>query len=510
MKNLGFDNLIRNEERALPICAGELRALHFPVAARENYLSTDREEIAARQEMFRDLLAHPELVDLLVTIRENASHLSEMVRKSGLFHDISQEELLYSFRELLLYTDTVGLIAEKGDPLSGKLCSARLKAFFVRGKEIVGTKEFENVKGWIEGLESKLRTIKSLTLGVNLNAQLQAEEIGIVSINDQPFRGSTKFERIFKDKSKFDGYTVLAPLGIRDGGITAQNALRIDQVFYGGMNDIVRRSMMNVKRHFSEEMQKGIFSLCALSDDLAFLLSGARFVQKLAEAGLPLTFPEFGGADVIKRLYDPLLLDKISKSDIVPSDVSFDDEKRSYILTGPNSGGKSVYMQSIGVAYLLFQFGLPVPASSAKMRPFDSIVTHFVEGTVQSTESRLANETARLKDSLSRLHGRALLLLDETFSGTNAYDALLLAEALMRYIEKKGVCALYITHLHELTESVLRDGEKYRHVKLLSAKIEGQKRTYEIVPYTGGHISSDFAKDVVVENGLGFLFEENG
>jgi len=176
------------------------------------------------------------------------------------------------------------------------------------------------------------------------------------------------------------------------------------------------------------------------------------------------------------------------------------------VLTGPNAGGKTVYLTAIGHAQICFQLGLPVCAAAAEMNPYDSIQTHFVAAVVQRSESRLVNETIRLKEILETLTSNTLFLLDETFSSTSAYDGLYLAEALLKYLLRTGCHCLYVTHLHSLAERITemkKNGEN--RVKMLSAEAENGRRTYRIVVSEGDIMKSSLAEDIIRENGLGFL-----
>ncbi|MBQ8511327.1 MAG: hypothetical protein IJ497_01820, partial [Clostridia bacterium] len=158
-------------------------------------------------------------------------------------------------------------------------------------------------------------------------------------------------------------------------------------------------------------------------------------------------------------------------------------------------------------AQLMFQLGLPVCARSAKMKPYEKILTHFVMTTQKQSESRLVNETVRMKESLEQVTKNTLLLLDETFSSTSAYDAMFLAEALIKYLSRMGCSTVYVTHLHELAGRI-RAMDENSGVGMLTAKVADGKRTYEIVPHDGEENTSSMARDIVINSGLGFLFEE--
>ena len=138
------------------------------------------------------------------------------------------------------------------------------------------------------------------------------------------------------------------------------------------------------------------------------------------------------------------------------------------------------------------------------MRPFSRIAVHFTRDVSGSNERRLANEAARLREALEGAGPNTLLLLDETFSSTSAFDALYLAEAMIDWLLAAGCRVLYSTHLHELTAKY--GSGAVPGVGCLSAKVEDGRRTYEIVPHTAEDPSTSLAKDITVENGLGFLF----
>ena len=157
---------------------------------------------------------------------------------------------------------------------------------------------------------------------------------------------------------------------------------------------------------------------------------------------------------------------------------------------------------------ILFQLGLPVPAQKAVMEPLSNLVTHFIRETQRETESRLANEAARLKEALEQVHADTLFLLDETFSSTSAYDGLYLAEALLKYLLRTGCQCIYVTHLHGLTERILElqaSGET--RVQMLTAMAESGRRTYRIVRTDKNPLQTSLAEDIIRENGLGFLLE---
>src|SRR5262249_1652031 len=126
--------------------------------------------------------------------------------------------------------------------------------------------------------------------------------------------------------------------------------------------------------------------LCAIEPELAFLLHSAALIARLRAAGLPVCRPDCVPADrrcaALDESYNLALAlrmlgdgaDPARVRDLVTNPVTFDaDHGRVWILTGPNRGGKTVYARGVGVAQVLFQAGLHVPALSASISPVDAI-----------------------------------------------------------------------------------------------------------------------------------------
>ena len=489
-------------------CGGEkniastetLDSLRFPLPDVSSWLTDDPGEITARQEVFRDLLNDPLLEETFVDAKTKLNALADLMRKAGGFLPKDSETALYALRELSIFTDAVTGLA-----MGGNVRSERLGAFFNAVKAIAHDPDFIALRDWLNTLADSLRNIRSLTIGVNLDAQLSATEAGIVSINSKPFMAGNFVERGLRKEAVSDGYSLLGVIGIRESGtFLGPDKLAIDRAFYSAMNEIVRGSLRNLHRRIMSDCAEVMRSLIERAEEIGHLLSCTALLHRMKEAKLPMTFPEAGKSTKLLQLYCVTLADKLPVTRIVPSDVQITDEKRIFILTGPNAGGKTVYCTALGIAQLLYQLGLPVPARSAVMRTFSRIAVHFTRDVSGSTESRLANEATRLREALDGANSDTLLLLDETFSSTSAFDALYLAEALIDWLLSAGCRTLYSTHLHELTSKY--GSGAVPGVGCLSAKVEDGRRTYEIVPHTNEDPSTSLAKDIAVENGLGFLF----
>ncbi len=502
--NFLFDRNFDGERNAIRLFGAE--SLRFGLSEFEEYLLYDGEEILKRQSVFRDIYTYPTLLDGFEKLLTMCEDVKSVFTKNGELG--STEGVVYSLLELHNFCSAVDFTAnELFAPIpEGTALSETLSDMRERFAAFAATQGYISVREWLNSLDINLKNIRSVTLGVNLNAQLDIAEVGVVSFNEQPYVSGGFLETVLRDKSVPREYTCIATLGTKESGkLLGKGSIAVNREFFGAMNTLFRGSARALKRYITESLKEEVMALISLTEDIAFLVKSARYMQRLRSSGLKLTFPRVSENTAIRGLANPNLTDKCKASQIVVSDAAFDMSRRIYILTGPNSGGKSVYLAALGIAQLMFQLGLPICAESAHIKPCGEIIVLFVKEIMKSTESRLENEVLRLRAALDVVTDSSLILLDEMFSSTSAYDGVLLAKSLVKYLEKRRCCAIYATHFHELAEWVR--GLPKAPIQLLSAESRDGHRTYRIVPGDECAVDSSLARDIVIENGLGFLFE---
>ncbi|MFC1555956.1 endonuclease MutS2 [candidate division KSB1 bacterium] len=152
---------------------------------------------------------------------------------------------------------------------------------------------------------------------------------------------------------------------------------------------------------------------------------------------------------IMRQARHPLLLLKdIPAADVIPMDITLGDDYETVIISGPNAGGKTVGLKTIGLLCLMVQCGLPVPAAEDSEFPvFDRITAEI--GDPQSIEQDLSTFSARLlniKKILDDLTGRDLILLDELGAGTDPQEGAALATAIIEYLTKNGALTVATTH----------------------------------------------------------------
>lgn len=194
------------------------------------------------------------------------------------------------------------------------------------------------------------------------------------------------------------------------------------------------------------------------------LLEGAKFVGEIdfliakAQtaldfiAGMPILSED--GEMRLRKARHPLLeiaLRKESKN-ICPLTVTLTPAKHILLISGPNAGGKSVCLKTVGLLQYMFQWGMLIPTSeTSELSVFDRIMVSI--GDDQSIENDLSTYSSFLsdmKDMLSLADNRTLVLIDEFGSGTEPAAGGAIAEAILSELDKRGTFGVITTHYTNL------------------------------------------------------------
>ncbi len=219
--------------------------------------------------------------------------------------------------------------------------------------------------------------------------------------------------------------------------------------------------------HFAEtrEISKILYEFAEfLRPFVPELIAGAAFVGELdfnmakAQvsldyiAGMPVLSED--GSLSLRKARHPLLEKSLrkEKKSIVPLTVTLTPEKRILLISGPNAGGKSVCLKTVGLLQYMFQWGMLIPTSETSELPvFDRIMVSI--GDDQSLENDLSTYSSFLSDMkamLSVADARTLVLIDEFGSGTEPAAGGAIAEAILHELDSRGAYGVITTHYTNL------------------------------------------------------------
>ena len=169
-------------------------------------------------------------------------------------------------------------------------------------------------------------------------------------------------------------------------------------------------------------------------------------------AGMPVISDD--GSLSLRKARHPLLEKALTREgrSIVPLTVTLNPAKRILLISGPNAGGKSVCLKTVGLLQYMFQWGMLIPTSESSELPvFDRLVVSI--GDDQNLENDLSTYSSFLADMrelLSDADERTLVLIDEFGSGTEPAAGGAIAEAILAEIDRRGVWGVITTHYTNL------------------------------------------------------------
>nr|WP_237443363.1 DNA mismatch repair protein MutS [Sinobacterium norvegicum] len=148
-----------------------------------------------------------------------------------------------------------------------------------------------------------------------------------------------------------------------------------------------------------------------------------------------------------------LVVEQVLTEPFIANDLSFNDDRRMLIITGPNMGGKSTYMRQAALITLLAHVGSFVPAASATIGIVDQIFTRIGSADdLAGGRSTFMVEMTETANILNNATAKSLVLMDEVGRGTSTFDGLSLAWACANYLaSRSSAFTLFATHYFELT-----------------------------------------------------------
>lgn len=141
-------------------------------------------------------------------------------------------------------------------------------------------------------------------------------------------------------------------------------------------------------------------------------------------------------------------LPKSERAPVVPMSLAIGDQHTAIIVTGPNTGGKTVALKTVGLLTLMAQAGWPLPvADGTAIGLFDHVIADIGdEQSIESSLSTFSSHLMRINDALARANGRTLVLLDELGAGTDPKEGAALGEAIIGELTERGTRLVVTTH----------------------------------------------------------------
>lgn len=469
-------------------------------------LPCDPDVIRYRRDIFEDFLRFPALRKSMTELVGKLADLRDLERFQMDSDASSLWSLINRLREIDDYMTCINMLR---DTLTGlDITSAGMRELRELVTDIPIESGFDALKADIDEMMDKARRLQSVTIGVNLDNLLRPESAGIVSLNDAKFTGTGVMSRFLKfadSKSELhhganlgeggrfhpanppttnrtlETVAVINGMNIETSNVTGKDPL--SDAIRKVVTDIMRRTVADIKSTIKKYVDFSGYSMVGLMPEILFYIRWAELTEKIMATGMPMCKPEIPSMEAracsFKDVYNlKLAINKVrgEEINIISNDFDFDDDHRIYILTGPNRGGKTIFTQAIGLAMLLAQWGVYVPAREASICPCDNIFTHFPADENDTVDlGRLGEESQRLSKIFEIATRYSLLLLNESLATTSVAEGVFIAKDVVRAMRYLGTRAIFNTHMHDLATSL---GQ-------INAEVEGDSRAESLI--TGVH-----------------------
>ncbi len=441
---------------------------------------SDTKTIEYRQAVLKDCIENPsvvrEMYEIVIESIENKKR-----RWLGIFGRHPGSILDSSVRLLEMYIELLKKLREIADMKSGNFRSEGFINFFSMLKNELDNEYFATVREHLKRLKFKEGVLISAGLGrgnEGCDYTLRKPNNDRRGWLRKAFSKKPPSYTFFihpRDESGAEALSDLRNRGINlVANVTAQSADHIDNFF----------RMLRI--------------------ELAFYIGAMNLYEKLKGLGAKTCYPVPVGREErihrVRRLYDISLLLTIAekpteKPMVVPNDLDADG-KDLVIITGANQGGKSTFLRSIGIAQLMMQSGMFVPAESFRANIAEGIFTHYKREEDSSLESgKLDEELKRMSLIVDNLKPHSIVLFNESFAATNEREGSEIARQIVTALLTGRVKAFFVTHLYEFARGFMEDDVYKANTLFLRAERRPDgSRTFRLSE--GDPLETSFGRDL--------------
>ncbi|MGL5722058.1 MAG: endonuclease MutS2 [Brevinema sp.] len=440
-------------------------------SARNDFFSTpydDPHALTAEYQICDEALRFLQLIitpsfDELADIRSAVEHCTK-----GLVPSCMEVFVLY---KSLLQWEELGVIAHADFPQLKSIYQETplppLKKHFLKTFEVDGTladsasPELKRIRGLKQSLRRRIEKF--------LHASFQSEDLAekLLAYREGryvlPYKSSAKnrIEGILHGYSATGQTAYIEPKEI----IALNNELL-------SVDDLELRETERLLREWCQLIGDNALELGYLLDRMSYLervFAKARFARDHKAV-----FPSISEKTIdLQEAFNPFLLLKKGKDHTVPIKLSTEEGIRGIIVSGPNAGGKSASLKTLGLFATMMRFGLPVTARKASLPLFHTVLIEM--GDHQSLDDELSTFSAHLmalKGILDSAQAGALIIIDEIAHATDPIEGEALAAAVVDALLQTGAFFAISTHYRRLKDKALA----HKEIKLYAAAFDKEYR----------------------------------
>lgn len=471
VKDLGLETFLGSLS-----CFIETRTLAHSVMV---VLDSDDATTRYRQDALEELIKSPRLRENVRDVVTGLNQIDVALKNFG------QHHLERGLAVLRVYRDFIQNFSDLKDAQSEAVLSVHNYL-----RDIRASREFSEVCDFID----KIENLRGIDFRVTLDKDGTPLNMSALELVEKEEKSKKPFfERIFGSR--------------RSDEIKETNLRRSWGDELNALGKIIQEYIDEKFIEVIEKYVPQIEEVRALLVPLDFYRCVADYFIQLQESGFEISRPHLLPQKERKmrviNARNPLLMKaKNQGHEVVPNNIEYDSENNIFVITGPNNGGKTTYVKTVGLIQLMAQKGLFVPARYAEVSFVDGIYTHFVApDDITKGEGRYRNELRRMKDLFKRATPYSLVILDEPCGGTSYEEGQRQSLVLLDGFHKLGSATYFTTHMHPITTEV--NNGRYPAAQNLQVECQdgGEKIecTYRVIAGSSG---KSYGEEIASEIGL--------
>jgi DNA mismatch repair ATPase MutS len=426
----------------------ELNTLFEAMAVGDRFLYTvskqavlaglsDPEAIHYRQEILKDCLRNPSVVREIFSIPMEAI-ANKKKHWMGIFGRYPSGILSSAIEMLEMFVALLKKLRGIADKHADRFESEGFVRFFAMIKQELGDDYFVIVEDHLRRLRFRQAVLLSAKLG-------KGNEGANYVLRKPNHHDQNWMKRVIGKRSRVYSFTIHP----RD----EHGARALEELVGRGINLVANAAAQ------SADHIDSFFNM--LYVELAFYIGCLNLYEQLAQLGEPTSFPVPVGSQGRRHsftgLYD-VCLALTMKRNVVGNDVNADN-KDLFVITGANQGGKSVFLRSIGLAQLMMQCGMFVPAESFCANVCGGLFTHYKREEDSAMKSgKFDEELGRMSAIVDKIAPDCMVLFNESFAATNEREGSEIARQIVSALLERRIKVLYVTHLYELAHGLYDKG----------------------------------------------------
>ncbi len=420
-------------------------------------ITSDIENIKYRQCILKDFICREEIMDILESLVVKLDEMNSL-------HKILKSELrvpkaMLRLKKLELYYSVMkGLeevfAIEKKSNLS--------KEFIVIAEEIKTVNEqnrLEQLEKDIREAKNIISKVKSIDVGANLDFKSDVREAIVFSLNDFKYEKSNMIDKVMmNDSDLFSKTSIVTEIDISGSAplLLVKNELYKEfETLINSDLHIIENIINNYEEIITSEVLK-------YRDEICLYFGAVRLYKFMMSLNMPVSFPvscrhgaELESLYSLNMAYERMVCEDKERFKIIKNNIFIGNSEEVMLITGPNNGGKTVLLESLAVAQLLFQNGIMIPASNGKMSVYSKVYSHFPKDEdISISAGRLGEEANRISRILKRSDKNTLVLFNEPYITTSPTEGLdILVLTLMKF-KQVGTMVYLVTHYLDILDSI--------------------------------------------------------